>query len=252
MSTSNDPIKSEGAWAQPVERLKVSALQGRLVNINVEGRRLAGPVQGFGPMWQKTYTIRLDGTKVDPRELISVWKENFGSFWPRGNHYYSRFASIAPGQVAVLNLSGPGGINAPGGGPMISTGILVIYADEDSFAFMTPEGHMFAGMITFSAFREGGDTIACIQALVRSSDPLYELTFRLGIGHQMEDSIWMHTLRSLAAHFKAAAGQPMLKAIVVDPHFQWREARNIWQNAAIRTTFYTLAAPLRWLRGRAR
>ena len=28
---------------------------------------------------------------------------------------------------------------------------MVIYADDESFSFMTPQGHMFAGMITFSA-----------------------------------------------------------------------------------------------------
>ena len=103
----------------------------------------------------------------------------------------------------MLNLAGPGGINRAGGGPMISTGIMVIYADDESFSFMTPEGHMFAGMITFSASREEQDTVAQIQALVRASDPLYELTFRLGVGHKMEDDFWMQTLRNLAAYFKA-------------------------------------------------
>jgi hypothetical protein len=43
--------------------------------------------------------------------------------------------------VAVLNLSAPGGLP-------LSTGVLVIYADDSSFSFMTPQGHMFAGMIT--------------------------------------------------------------------------------------------------------
>ncbi len=240
------------AWAQPVERLKVSDLQSGAVNLNVNGRRVTGPVQGFGQMWQKTYSIRLAGAPVSPQELIREWKEKFPSFWPAGNRFFGRAAAISPGQVAVLNLAGPGGITPPGGGPLISTGIMVIYADDVSFSFMTPEGHMFAGMITFSAEREEAELLVQIQALIRASDPLYELTFRMGMGHKMEDDFWLQTLRNLAAHFHAQASEPELRRVLVDPRLQWGEAGNLWHNAAIRTMFYTLGAPLRWLAGRFR
>ena len=192
MNNPSEPTSHKDTWARPVDRLNVPNLQAGAVNLNVEGRKITGPVQGFGQMWQKTYTIRLAGSPVSPQALIQSWKENFASFWPQGNHFYGLSAAIAPGQVAILNLAGPGGGN-PAGGPMISTGIIVIYADEESFSFMTPQGHMFAGMITFSA------------------------------SHQ--------------------------RRVLIDPRIQWNEAKNIWQNAAIRTTFYTLGAPLRWLRG---
>jgi hypothetical protein len=228
--------------------LSVSGLEAEAVNLNVNGRRVTGPVQGFGQMWQKTYTIRLTNSSVSPQVLIAAWKENFASFWPKGNRFYGETGAITPGQVAVLNLAGPGGMTSPGGGPLISTGILVIYADNESFSFMTPQGHMFAGMITFSAYRDGDDTIAQIQALVRASDPLFELTFRLGFGHKMEDIFWLQTLRNLAAHFQAAASEPVLKMVLVDPRIQWREAGNVWHNAAIRTAIYTAAAPVRWLK----
>ena len=157
---SEHPTTREGDWAQPVDRLKVAGVQAGGVNLNVDGRRVTGPVQGFGQMWQKTYTIRLAGSPVTPQEVIQGWKENFASFWPGNNRFYGqpaadagKPAAISAGQVAVLNLAGPGGINVPGGGPLISTGIMVIYADDVSFSFMTPQGHMFAGMITFSASR---------------------------------------------------------------------------------------------------
>jgi hypothetical protein len=129
---------------------------------------------------------------------------------------------------------------------MISTGILVIYADEESFSFLTPEGHMFAGMNTFSAFEEDGTTVAQIQALVRASDPLFELTLRLGLGHKMEDTFWLETLKNLTTRF-GAAGTPDLRKVCVDSRVQWSEAGNIWQNAAVRTTFYTMGAPFRWI-----
>ena len=247
MSNNTQPPTQRESWAAPVSRLTVSELQGKAVNLNVEGRKVTGPVQGFGQLWQKTYTIRLTGAKVTPQELIQGWKDNFASFWPAGNQFYGRPESIAPGQVAVLNLAGPGGINPPGGGTLISTGILVIYADEESFSFITPEGHMFAGMITFSSYQDG-DTVAQIQALIRASDPLYETMFRIGMGHKMEDTFWFQTLRNLAAHFNAPGCEPSLKMVLVDPRMQWREARNIWHNAAIRTGIYTIGAPVRWVR----
>jgi hypothetical protein len=84
----------------------------------------------------------------------------------------------------------------------VSTGVLVIYVDDESFSFMTPEGHIFAGMITFSAYtEEGGAVCAQIQALIRANDPLYELGARVGIVHSMEDEHWHTVLTNLAAHF---------------------------------------------------
>ncbi len=247
--TSSQPEKGttrQGQWAAPVNKLRVSAVPDEAVNLNVEGRQVSGPLNGFGQMWQKTYRIRFEGADVEPEEVVRVWKEKFADFWPRNNHFYGRSAKIEPGEVAVLNLSGPNGMTAPGGAPVISTGIYVIYADDVSFSFMTPEGHMFAGMNTFSAFKEDGKTVAQIQALVRGSDPLFELTLRVGFGHKMEDDFWAETLRNLAAHF-GARGMPSLTRICVDPRVQWSAAGNIWHNAGIRTTMYLITTPFRWI-----
>lgn len=239
---------TEGAWAKPTNRLEVSALPAEAVNLNVHGRRLAGPVRGFGQMWQKTYRIRFEGASPEPTEVIGEWKAHFSAFWPEGNRFFSaanKPSDIIPGDVAVLNLAGLRGIPIPGGVTLISTGVLVIYADEESFSFMTPEGHLFAGMITFSADREDDKTIAQIQALVRANDPLYELMMRLGMSKN-EDEFWCATLKNIAAHF-GATGQPTQQTVLLDPRVRWREAKNIWYNAAIRTSLYALAAPLRWL-----
>jgi hypothetical protein len=231
-----------------VDRLKVSEMPVEAINLNVEGRRLTGPVKGFGQMWQKTYKVRLDGATVKPAELITAWKNNFPKFWPKGNRFYAPLTGIQPGEVAVLNLAGPGGITAPGGTPVISTGVMVIYVDDVSFSFMTPEGHILAGMITFSADEEDGVTVAQVQVLIRANDPLYELAFRMGVAHKTEDDFWKHTLRGLAAHFGVNA-QVEQRTTLVDPRVQWAEARNIWHNAGIRTGLYLMAAPIRWVRG---
>jgi len=249
MSEPRKPLES--AWARPVSRLSVSDVPREAVNLNVEGRQVAGALQGFGQMWQKTYWVRLSGAQVTPAGLIQTWKANFPEFWPKGNRFYGPATGLAPGQVALLNLAGPGGITGPGGAPVISTGVMVIYSDDESFTFMTPEGHIFSGWITFSAFEEQGSTVAQIQALIRASDPLYELSLRLGFGHKSEDDFWQHTLKEVARHY-GVEGQVQQRVTLMDPKVQWSQARNIWQNAAVRTAVYTAAAPLRWARGLTR
>ncbi len=224
-------------WAEYVGTLKVGTLPPGAVNLNVDGRRVMSPLQGFGPMWQKTYRLRLDGASVSPAEVIAVWKQNFPSFWPRGNRFYGPITGIAPGEVALLNLRA--------GGMPLSTGVLVLYADDESFTLMTPQGHMFAGWITFSAFDDDGTTVAQAQVLMRANDPIYELGLRLG-GHRQEDRFWAYTLKSLGAHF-GVQGAVQTETVCIDRRLQWSYARNIWQNAAMRTT---LTAPTRWFRRR--
>ncbi|MEL6527613.1 MAG: hypothetical protein AAFQ07_18070, partial [Chloroflexota bacterium] len=124
----------------------------------------------------------------------------------------------------------------------------VMYVDDESFTLMTPEGHMFAGWVTFSAYDNDDDTTTLqIQALIRANDPLYELSFRLGFGHKAEDDFTFATLKNLAAFFGDTSTQPDLISTCVDPHIQWREAKNIWWNAGIRSGIYMMLTPLRWL-----
>jgi hypothetical protein len=244
----------EGQWALPVEHLHSKDVKADM-NVNVDGKQLAGPLRGFGQMWQKTYRIRFSGAEITPQEIIQVWKDNFGRFWPRANRFFSAGTSIQAGEVAVLNLAGPYGLRAPGGKGLVSTGVLVIYTDDESFSFMTPEGHIFGGMITFSAAEDisadetdGGGVSAQIQALVRANDPLYELGARVGVVHSMEDAHWKAVLENLAAHF-GAQGEVTQENKIIDPGLQWKQAGNIRHNAAIHTGIYLAFTPFRWLAG---
>lgn len=241
--SSNPPSEKEPRdapyWAQPVSKLRVSDVPAGAINLNVDGRRIVGPLQGFGQMWQKTYRVRLSGVKVTPVEVIKTWKENFSKFWPRGNNFYAPLTGIAPGEVAVLNLALPGGMP-------LSTGVRVIYADNESFSFMTPEGHMFAAMITFNAYEEEDATVAQVQPLLRANDPIYEIGMRLGLVQKLEDQFWHDTLRALAGHF-GVNGQVQQRVTLVDPKLQWSQWKNVWKNAAVRSTLYIMATPARWV-----
>jgi hypothetical protein len=240
-TTEQEP-RDAAYWAHDITTLKVTAMPAEAVNLNVEGKRVVGPLQGFGPMWQKTYRVRLRGSEAGPVDVIKAWKENFSRFWPAGNRFYAPITGIAPGEVAVLNLSM--------GGMPLSTGVLVLYADDESFTLMTPQGHMLAGWITFSAYKKEGDTVAQVQVLMRANDPMYEIGLRL-FGHKQEDKFWQHTLTSLARHFGVEEAVETQNSCV-DPKLQWSHAKNIWHNAAMRTAVYTMATPVRWLRKRGR
>lgn len=236
--TGETPRDAEG-WAKSVAQLHVGAVPAGATNINVDGRRLTSPIQGFGRMWQKTYTVAVPSALASPTELIATWKQRFPEFWPAGNRFYGPLTSIEPGDVALLTMTLTGGMK-------LSTGVMVLYADERSFTLMTPQGHMFAGWITFSAEQIGDLTVAQAQVLMRASDPIYELGLTLG-GHRQEDVFWNRTLTSLAAHFEHVAIVET-NVVCVDRRRQWSRWRNVWQSAAIRTTVYTLGAPGRKLR----
>lgn len=224
-------------WAKTVSRLTVSDVPVGAVNLNVTGKRLTSPIQGFGKMWQKTYQVRLPRERVSATELIATWKQRFPDFWPLGNHFYAPLTGIAPGDVALLNMGLPGKMT-------LSTGVMVLYADDESFTLMTPQGHMFAGWITFSATETDTETFAQAQVLMRASDPIFELALALG-GHQQEDKFWCQTLQAVAAHFGASA-EVDTQVVCVDKRRQWSRWTNVWHSAAIRSTAYWLVAPLRW------
>jgi hypothetical protein len=111
---------------------------------------------------------------------------------------------------------------------------------------MSPEGHPFAGPITFSAFEADGATVAQVHELTRASDPLYELAMMTPmLGDRMQNDIWRRTLANLARQFGVMTPDVRSRIVIVDQGRQWSNWTNLWNNAAIRTA---LTAPLRMFR----
>jgi hypothetical protein len=244
-AAGNGSPRNAASWAKKVNRLEVDPRAG-VRGTNVAGRRLMGPVQGFGKMWQKTYRMKA-GSQIEPEQAITTWKEHFPEFWPKGNRFAGALTGINPGDVALLDL-------AIGGGVKLSTGVFVLYADAESFTLMTPQGHMFAGWITFSAEREGDSTptqkttaqktTVQAQVLMRANDPLYEVAMAFG-GHRKEDKFWEATLTALGHRLGIADPKVQTRSTCVDSKRQWRHAKNVWHNSMIRSVLQTLAAPFR-------
>jgi hypothetical protein len=231
-------LRDDEFWAPRASFLTVSDrdLPIDALNLNVQGRQLAGPMQGFGQFCEKTYRIRLPHVNVTPAELITFWKENFPRMWPEGNRFFAPLTGIRPGEVGLINSPMPGGTR-------LSTGVMVLYADDESFTLMTPQGHVFAGWITFSSWRENDQLVVQILIQMRGGDPAFEIGLML-FGHKEEDRFWCRTLRNVAASLDSYPKVEM-KREVIDPSRQWRFAGNIYYNSFIRSVLYDLSRPLR-------
>ncbi len=234
--------RDAGSWAGPVDRLRVTETPSGAINLNVEGRQVVGPLQGFGALWQKTYRLALTGASVTPAQVVALWKAKLPELMPGDSRFYPSLTGVTPGEVILINASFPG---VPG---TISTGVMILYADDVSFSVMTPEGHPESGFNTFSAAEEGGVTVAQIQSLARANDPIFEFGFRFMGGSAQQERIWRHVLARLAAEFGVTAEVEMRKTCV-DSRLQWRQAKNIWHNAMIRSTLDQPRRTARRLRG---
>jgi hypothetical protein len=104
---------------------------------------------------------------------------------------------------------------------------------------MTPEGHMFAGWITFSSFDDDGATAAQAQVLMRAQDPLGELGLALG-GHRKENRFWERTLANLATRLGSEGAEVTTRVVCVDRRRQWSRAKNVRHSVAIRSTLHMM------------
>lgn len=238
-SRSEGRPRDVGSWAQGRNVLRVSDVPAGAVNLNVEGRRVIGALQGFGQLWQKTYRVRLAGVDATPEEVVRVWKQEFPNFHPPQSRFYPSLEGVAPGEVMLINASVQG--------MPVYTGVMVLYSDDVSFTVMTAEGLPEAGWNTFSAYEKDGFTVAQIQSLARASDPVYEVGFRL-FGSTQQEKIWSHVLSTLAARF-GVRERVHLEKVCIDPKLQWFRIGNLWHNASLRSVIYTLAAQGRRVRG---
>ena len=240
----------EAHWAKPVEKIQVAGVPQGATNLNVEGRQVVSPMQGFGQLWQKTYRVRLSGVAATPEEVMQVWKENFPKLQPTENKFYPSLTGIQPGEVIFIEGKVPAFPGSPSILP-VASGVMVIYADEVSFTVMTPEGFPESGWNTFSTYEEDGTTVAQIQSICRATDPLYEFYFRFLGSSAQQERTWNHVLMELARLF-GVDGQVVTQKTCLDDAVQWSQAKNLVKNAGMRTVFYLLALPVRWARGKKR
>ncbi len=232
------------SWAAPIDRLETAPGQAPLDT--VRGRRPVGALQGFGQLWHKTFRVTIrpqtESGEADAHAVIAYWKAHFPELWPRRNTFYPPAAGIAPNGVALLSLGVMPGI-------AVSTGIVVIYADDERFTYMTADGHPLAGWVTFSATDTPAGVVAEIDILTRGRNVLAELALVFG-GHRQENDNWRSTLRSLAARLGTPDAPIETELVRLDGRRQWRLAANLRHDAGLRSALFCATAPLRWARSR--
>jgi len=219
-------------WSGPVKRLKTGKIPGDPINLNVDGRRTAGPIQGFGKLWEKTYRVDLSDTGLSPTRLISIMKRNFPKFQPPENKFFPTEKGIKPGEIILINAVTPGGL--------VATGVLVLYVGRDTFTFITPEGHPEAGWVTFKALKEGERVIFQIQGLARASDPAYEIAFRMA-GSNLQRQIWTHVLESLVKHTGSSA-KVQFSMQCLDDSLHLSNFFNIFKNAQMLSMLHSISS----------
>lgn len=225
-------------WAPAVTRLKITEKPEEAVKLNMNNRRVLGPLQGFGPMWEKTYSLEINKPGLKPADVITVMKQHLPEFQPSQNKFYATSRGIKAGELVFIDSITPGGL--------VSTGVLVLYVDDLSFTLMTPQGHPEAGWVTFSASSAGKAVRMQIQGLVRSSDPFFELAFRM-VGSKFQETIWKYVLTSLASYLDVTAPVQMTKKRIASD-LQWSKTGNIYYNSQIRSLPYNIPYMFRSLK----
>jgi hypothetical protein len=246
-STEAPEAGRQAGWAKTTPRIEVGHVPPGATNINIAGRKRSGALQGFGKLWQKTYRVKLAGTDNSSVQIMQLWKEKFAEFQPPENHFYPPMTGIKPNDILFISAKVPAFPGTPSILP-VSSGVTVLYVDENQFTVMTPEGFPISGWNTFSVSDdEEGIPMAQVQSLERSSDPIYEMFDRFFGAAAQQEKIWKTVLGNLAAELGIKAEVTFSK-VCVDPKIQWGAAKNIWKNAGARTMVYMLGAPVRWLR----
>ena len=244
MTTGRIPATPRGAehWAKPVEKLHVEATCRPERRTSSRASSSSARSRASGRCGRRPTGSGSRSWTVDAhRGRSGTGRSTSREFWPKGNQFYAPLTGIEPGEVALIRASVAGGMK-------LSTGVMVLYSDDEAFTLMTPQGHMFAGWITFSSHRDGEATVAQVHVLIRAQDPLSELGLALG-GHRQENAFWEQTLRNLAAHL-GVDGTVETQAVCVDRKRQWRKAGNIRHSVAIRNGMHALRLGRRVARAR--
>jgi hypothetical protein len=191
---------------------------------NVAGRSVAPPAAGFGQLWRKQLSLTIKSAPP-AEQLMRYWKEHLHDLWPKTGDLYLPHRGIQEGALLGIDL---------GVGPAkLSTGVLVTESTPTAFTLQSPEGHMFAGWNRFTTRDSGEGTTASVTIEMRASDPLYEMGLLIG-GHRAEERFWAQMLWNLAERFNERP-KVRLRRQRLDRRRQWDHARNISQNAFIRT-----------------
>lgn len=151
--------------------------------------------EGIGPLYHRTYAMRLRETSMTPERLIELLREDPNRASPTE---FARFHRVGGGEAALeehdeLIVRMPG----PWDGP-----VRVVDVTPTSFRLSTLDGHLEAGQIEFRASSEDGALCFAIESWARSSDWFSNVLYtRLRMAKEVQVHMWtsfLERVRDLA------------------------------------------------------
>ncbi|MFG2088940.1 DUF1990 family protein [Spirillospora sp. NPDC048824] len=151
------------------------------------GDRVQDLREGFGPIYQRRYTVRISGSPLTAEQLIGRLGDDLNAASPVEIAVFDKISEVSRplglGDEYVVHMPGPW--NCP---------VRVVERTPESFRFVTLSGHLEAGEIEFRARgTEGNGLVFTIESWARSGDRLSEALYEgLGIAKEMQLHMWAH------------------------------------------------------------
>lgn len=142
---------------------------------------------GYGPMFHRRFTVRVEGAALSPEELIEAVAENPNRVAPSTVAVFHKTRGEAgpPCEGDEYRVQMPG----PWDGP-----VRVLHCDDTSFRLGTLRGHLEAGQIQFSArTTQDGLLEFETEAWSRAGDRMADLLYsRLRVAKEIQFNMWVH------------------------------------------------------------
>jgi hypothetical protein len=152
---------------------------------------LQWPEDGVGPLFHRTYRVRIRGARVPAEELVRqiaadpdrVAPSEFASF----NKVQGEKGGMRAGDEYIVRMPGPWD------GP-----VRVTEVTSTSFRFVTLDRHLEAGQIDFRAGGDGDGLVFTIESWARSGDRLSNLLYgRLRMAKEVQFHMWTSFLEQV-------------------------------------------------------
>ncbi|RZT83669.1 uncharacterized protein DUF1990 [Pseudonocardia sediminis] len=148
--------------------------------------------QGYGPLLHRRYSVRIEGARIGPVDLMTElkrdpnrWAPDFAVFrQTRGDRN-----GLDAGDEFLIRMPGPW--NGP---------VRIVAADPGSFRFATLQGHLEAGQIEFrTGLDDDGLLRFDIESWARPGDVVSHLLYnRLPVAKEIQLVMWTHACASAA------------------------------------------------------
>lgn len=149
------------------------------------------PEDGVGPLFHRTYRVRIRDGRVAAEPLVSqitadpdrVAPSEFASF----NKVQGEQTGMRVGDEYIVRMPGPWD------GP-----VRVAEVTPTSFRFVTLDRHLEAGQIDFSVVGDGDDLVFTVESWARSGDRLSNLLYgRLRMAKEVQLHMWSSFLEQV-------------------------------------------------------